>query len=93
MIFRIINNNGKYELYDIKTGNIFLILEIDGNLQILLEYNNIANLLKDWLVNIININPLDIEYRQFNLDNIIAEIKQKQREQKINNLLQNDNTN
>ena len=27
------------------------------------------------------------------LDNIIAEIKQKQREQKINNLLQNDNTN
>lgn len=87
MIFRIINNNGKYELYDIKTGYIFLILENDVNLQILPEYNNIANLLKDWLINIINIKPIDIEYREFNLDNIIAEIKQKQREQKINDLL------
>lgn len=87
MIFRIINNNSKYELYDIKTGYIFLILENDVNLQILPEYNNIANLLKDWLINIINIKPIDIEYREFNLDNIIAEIKQKQREQKINDLL------
>lgn len=87
MIFRIINNNGKYELYDIKTGYIFLILENDVNLQILPEYNNIANLLKDWLINIVNIKPIDIEYREFNLDNIIAEIKQKQREQKINDLL------
>ena len=88
MIFRIINNNGKYELYDIKTGYIFLILENDVNLQILPEYNNIANLLKDWLINIINTTPsTDIEYLQFNLDNIIANIKQKQREQKINDLL------
>lgn len=87
MIFRIINNNSKYELYDIKTGYIFLILENDVNLQILPEYNNIANLLKDWLINIINIKHIDIEYREFNLDNIIAEIKQKQREQKINDLL------
>ena len=90
MIFAITKQHtpNTYNLYDIKTNKIFLILEKDGNLQILPEYNNIANLLKDWLINIINTTPsTDIEYLQFNLDNIIANIKQQQREQKINDLL------
>ena len=86
MIFAITKQHtpNTYNPYDIKTNKIFLILEKDGNLQILPEYNNIANLLKDWLINIINTTPsTDIEYLQFNIDNIIANI----REQKINDLL------
>ena len=88
------DDNDKYNLYDVKTHKILLILEIDGNLQILPEYNNIANLLKDWLINIINTTiPTDIQSLQFDLDKVIAIKKQQQREQKINDLLKNDNTN
>ena len=87
------DDNDKYNLYDVKTQKILLILEKDGNLQILPEYNNIANLLKNWLINIINTTiPNEIYLQQFDLDKVIANIKQQQREQKINNLLENDNT-